>query len=227
MMQESKPPAAEAGDYAQHCAAYAKALIGLARCADAVQWAQKAAEATPDDARIQIVLADALHLCGRCEEAHKIYPPLEAAVPQPQADSSTIVAEMFSQVFALETGIWPSPVLALAIAEGIADPQQANEFWQLAELEFYDSPYFRMNHAYNLAESGEVPRAFAKLFALVQEMPWLREASINLLIFFEHFDPSGDKQPVFRPLYFGVAFGARLGYNPPRRWRYAHRDNFS
>ncbi|MBC8099758.1 MAG: hypothetical protein H7Y11_09975 [Armatimonadetes bacterium] len=29
------------------------------------------------------------------------------------------------------------------------------------------------------------------MVALVQEMPWLREANLNLEIFFRHLDPSG------------------------------------
>ncbi len=50
-----------------------------------------------------------------------------------------------------------------------------------------------MQHAYHLANSNALQHSFAKLIALVQEMPWLREASLNLINFFEHFDPSGKK----------------------------------
>ena len=43
-----------------------------------------------------------------------------------------------------------------------------------------------------MVASGQTREAFAKLAALVGEMPWLREAQINLLQLFKHFDPTGD-----------------------------------
>jgi hypothetical protein len=98
---------------------------------------------------------------------------------------------MFGRVFALETGAVPSPFFALDIAATLEDPAQAAQFWKLGEAEFYDSPRFRMHHAHDLAAKGQVREAFAKLAALVGEMPWLREAQINLLQLFRHLDPDG------------------------------------
>ena len=50
-----------------------------------------------------------------------------------------------------------------------------------------------MHHAYHLADKGAMDRGFAKLLALVKEMPWLREPSLNLIQFFDKLDPTGQK----------------------------------
>ena len=92
-----------------------------------------------------------------------------------------------------------SPFFALEVAGSLEDPEQAAQFWKLAEAEFYDSPHFRMEHAYHLSATGQVMEAFAKLAALVGEMPWLREAQINLLQLFNHLDPgAGQLMPDLR-----------------------------
>lgn len=170
-------------------AASAKALLYLGRPADALGPAKQAAEARSEDARLQTLYADALHLCGQCEEAHTHYAELMAKVA-PVSEDKASVAPMFVSLFSQETGAVPSPVLALEIVEQISDPAQSEEFWRLGETEFYDSPYFRMHHAYHLANNGEFQRGFAKLLSLVREMPWQREASLNLLVFFGKLDPT-------------------------------------
>ena len=116
-----------------------------------------------------------------------------ASAPKSEAPRHAAVDAMFSNLFARETGVLCSPVFAIELGGRLRDSGQAEEFWGRAELEFYDGPYFRMHHAYHLIRTGKVRHAFAKLAALVQEMPWLREASINLLRLFEHLDPAGDK----------------------------------
>jgi hypothetical protein len=50
-----------------------------------------------------------------------------------------------------------------------------------------------MQHAYRLVAGGLAMEGFAKLAALVNEMPWLREAQINLLQLFRHLDPNGTR----------------------------------
>ncbi len=175
---------------ARYQAASAKALLYLGRPADALGPAKQAVEARPEDARLQTLFADALHLCGQCEEAHTHYAELMAKAASISEDTLS-VAPMFVSLFSQETGAVPSPVLALDIVEQMSDPAQSEEFWHLGETEFYDSPYFRMHHAYYLANNGEFERGFAKLLSLVREMPWQREASLNLLVFFEKLDPTG------------------------------------
>jgi len=173
-------------------AASAKALLSLGRPADAVIQAKKAIDTMPDYSRLRTVYADALHLFGQCEEAHTLYAQL-MAMADPVTEDTASVAPMFFSLFSQETGAVPSPVLALDIVEQMSDPVQSEEFWRLGETEFYDSPYFRMHHAYHLANLGEIERGFAKLLALVREMPWQREPSLNLLVFFKRLDPTGQQ----------------------------------
>ena len=45
---------------------------------------------------------------------------------------------------------------------------------------------------------GKNPFGFAKLLALVKEMPWLREASLNLAQYFKTLDPDGHSMPEFQ-----------------------------
>ncbi len=198
-LERFAPPASDQPDYAEYCAAFAKANIGLTRYAEALDWAQKAADASPDNAHFQTVLADALHLSGKCDAAHKIYSALMAAAPPDDSVPPDAIAEMFRTLFARDTGVVASPVLALEIGESLSDPLQSEQFWKLGETEFFDSPYFRMHYAYHLGKVNAIEQSFAKLCVLVREMPWLREASLNLLRYFEQFDPSGTNlEPEFQ-----------------------------
>lgn len=190
VLQESNKVQIDQEDYASHCAALAKTLIALNYYEDALQWARRSVDVEPNNYRFQVTLADAYSLCSYCDEANAIYQERIATIPKTDSDS---ISQMFYDFFALETGAIPSPIFALRIAEQLSDPAQSAEFWQLAEVEFYDSPHFRMQHSYYLAKSGEVQRSFAKLLALVQEMPWLREASLNLMRFFDYFKKSGNE----------------------------------
>lgn len=193
VLEPSEPPNSENASYANHCAAFAKVYLSLTRYAEALAWAQKAVEAAPEEAYFQTILADALHLTGQCEAAHDIYDKLMKQSSGSNLQGKEAVAEMFHSLFARETGAVSSPVLALEIAESLGDPEQAEAFWELADTEFYDSPFFQMHYAYHLAKIGATDRSFAKLVALVQKMPWLKEASLNLVRFFEQYDPTGTK----------------------------------
>ena len=178
-------------DYGLHCAALANTLNVLSYYEDALQWAQKANQAVSNDRYFQVLLADSYWLCRHCDEANTIYQNLIAQIPQSEDDS---ISQMFSDFFALETGAIPSPIFAIQIGKKLSDPSQAEEFWQLAEAEFYHNPYFRMNHAYYLTDRGETERGFAKLATLVKEMPWLREANLNLVEYFNSFNAALGKQ---------------------------------
>jgi tetratricopeptide (TPR) repeat protein len=192
LLQKAELTEAGSQYYARHCGAYARVLVPLNHPVEALQWAQTAAAADPDDARLSLILADALRLNQQYEAANTIYSHLQATAPPPSEEASDPISELFSRLFALETGAVPSPLFALDVATSLEDPEQAGRFWQLAEAEFYDSPHFRMHHAYRLASIGQLHEAFAKLAALVGEMPWLREPHINLLELFTHLDPEGE-----------------------------------
>jgi hypothetical protein len=51
-----------------------------------------------------------------------------------------------------------------------------------------------MQQAYYLTNQGKSEQGFAKLIALVQEMPWLREANLNLLQYFDRFNEALGKE---------------------------------
>ena len=192
MLQRYELSAPDSECYARHCGAFARAMIPLIRPQEALQWAQAAAAADPEDARLRLLLADALRLDGQCEEATTIYSSLMAtAAPSPD-DAPDPIADLFARLFSVETGAAPSPFFALDVVVSLEDTDQAAQFWQLGEAEFYDSPHFRMRQSYHMAATGQTREAFAKLAALVGEMPWLREAHLNLLQLFHHLDPAGD-----------------------------------
>jgi hypothetical protein len=192
-------PEAGTKDHPSVCAAFAQALLGAHRFTEAIPWAKSAHEEAPQNRYFKSLFADALFLSGDCDKANEFYSELMAAGQnQPKATSGTEIENMFVEMFARETGAVPSPVFAIQIGKRLATPSQVAEFWNLAEAEFYDSPYFRMQHAYHLVNQGEAMKAIAKLAVLVQEMPLLREASLNLALIFERFDPDGKLMAEFQ-----------------------------
>jgi hypothetical protein len=192
LLERCQPPDPAQQDYADHCAAFARALLSLTRHEEGVGWARLAAGAAPLDGVHQTLLADALHLGGDSDAAHAIYSARLATVPPSPAEDDAAVEEMFRLVFSRETGVLPSPVLAVAIGGSLANATQAEAFWPCAETEFYDSPYFRERYADRLMDEGRKQQSFEKLLVLVEEMPWLREASLRLLRLFEQSDPRSE-----------------------------------
>ena len=190
LLRETMHSPLEPEDYLQTCASLAKTLFNLNYYEDALNWISEAYSIDQNNYRFQTIFADCLFMNDNCQDATEIYKSLIATAEKSESDSIT---KTFTDFFSHETGVVPSPVWAVELANQLADPQQVSEFWQLGELEFYDSPYFRANYAYYLADIGELQRSFAKLITLVKTMPWLKEASLNLIRYFEHFDPSGDK----------------------------------
>jgi len=193
LLKGEPPTPQDADDYSQYCAAYAYTFLYLQQADDALNWAKKAHDLTPNDSRIHTLLADAQYLTGAHDDANTIYSALMAKSDISDPASTNNVEAMYQSLFKLETGAVPSPMFAVEIGEKLSDPAQSEQFWQLTQVEFYASPYFRMQHAYHLLNQGHVDKAFAKLMALVQEMPWLREASINLNQIFKALDPDGNK----------------------------------
>jgi tetratricopeptide (TPR) repeat protein len=186
LLQEASPAETITPEY---CTATANALLAQTRSQEALVWAQRAIDVDSDSARNQLLLADALHMSNRHEEAHVIYDRLMASYTNTDPDAG--ISEMFRDLFARATGVVPSPVLAFSLGEGLADPEQATAFFDLAETEFYESPYFRMRHAYRLLAMGNMQRGLAKLTGLVSEMPYLKEPSLNLMRLLEQYDPAG------------------------------------
>lgn len=177
-------------DYPQHCAALAKSLIALTYYEESLKWAKKACEAEPKNSQFKIILADAYFLDGNHSEANKIYESRISLIPPSDSDS---ISDMFSVTFTFDTGVLPSPIFAIRLGKQLSDSKQSDEFWKLAETEFYYSHYFRLHHAYYLTSQGKKQECLAKLITLVQEMPWLEEASLSLNNLFECFNQAGNK----------------------------------
>lgn len=176
-------------DYPPHCAALAKSLCSLTYYEESLKWAEKAYQANPSNPHFETILADAYFLTDRTEEASRIYQSRISLVPPSPSDS---ISEMFLETFSIEQGVLSSPIFAIQLGQQLSDSKQSDEFWKLAEAEFYYSPYFRSHHAYYLASKGQIKECLAKLIALVQEMPWLQEASLNLKCIFDYFNQKGD-----------------------------------
>jgi tetratricopeptide (TPR) repeat protein len=179
-----------AEDYPPHCAALAKSLCSLTYYEESLEWAEKAYEEVPNNHYFETILADAYFLTDRTEEASKVYKSRISLVPPSLSDS---ISDMFLETFSIEKGVVPSPIFAIQFGQQLSDSRQSKEFWKLAEAEFYYSPYFRSHHAYSLASKGQVNECLAKLIALVQEMPWLQEASLNLKCILDYFNQKGNR----------------------------------
>jgi tetratricopeptide (TPR) repeat protein len=177
-------------EYSQHYAALSKSLCSLTYHKESLIWAEKAYQSESSNPHFQIILADAYFLSGQTEEASKIYQSRISLVTPSDSDS---ISEMFLETFSIEKGVLPSPVFAIQLGQQLSDPKQSAEFWTLAEAEFYYSPYFRSHHAYYLASKGQINECLAKLIALVQEMPWLQEASLNLKYILDYFNQRGNR----------------------------------
>lgn len=177
-------------DYPPHCAALAKSLCSLTYYEESLVWAEKAYQLEPSNPHFETILADAYFLTDRTEESSKIYQSRISLVPPSPSDS---IYDMFLETFSIEQEVLPSPIFAIQLGQQLSDPKQSAEFWKLAEAEFYYSPYFRSHHAYYLASKGQIKECLAKLIALVQEMPWLQEASLNLKYIFDYFNQKGDR----------------------------------
>jgi tetratricopeptide (TPR) repeat protein len=177
-------------DYPPYCAALAKSLCSLTYYEESLKWAKRAHQAEPVNPHFDSILADAYFLTGYDSEASQIYQSRISLVPPSHSDS---ISEFFSVIFSIRQGVIPSPIFAIQFGQQLSNPKQSDEFWKLAEAEFYYSPYFRSHHAYYLASKGQIKECLAKLIALVQEMPWLQEASLNLMHIFECFNQKGER----------------------------------
>jgi len=187
LLQDARP---EERNAPLNAASMAYAYLSMMRPADAVSWAEKGVACDAPSRRAECLLADGLHMTGRMDEAHTIYSRLMATRSKAADPQTDVVRAMFADLFSQATGALPSPVFAIMVGEGTADPDQASAFWRMGELEFHDSPYFRMHYAYAITKSDPV-WALAKLAALAQERPQIKEATLNALSLLKQLDPAG------------------------------------
>lgn len=187
-LQQAGMPAEGRADY---CATYAKTLNILGHYTAAEAMAHQGLIFDSSHKRCKIQLADALHLQGQHEAAHRLYNEiLYQRISQPDLGQSNTLT--FEQRVGFDSNVLHSPVYAINLLEH--DPDATEAVWQWAEDEFYWSPYFRCHHAYHLLDQGEGLRAFAKLLALTKEMPWVKEAALNTMTLLEQLDPNEQLQ---------------------------------
>lgn len=156
-----------------YLSALAKANFVLMRYQEAEEACLQALQKDPMHIRTKRVYADILHTTGRQEAAHQRYNEIiQAKVPEGAQGSLHIF-----DLLGFQGDIVNSPVYAYAWLT--ADPNVTDEIWDWAAQEFYYSPHFRAQHAYHLVRKGEEMKAFAKILALSEEMPWFKEAVVN------------------------------------------------
>jgi tetratricopeptide (TPR) repeat protein len=183
-------------DYEFCCGTLAQSLIILTRYDEALEFVYKGKDVNPNSQYLSRLIADIQFLLGNVNISDQMY---QSMVSFSSIKQDASIFDLFHSIFSHTRGRFPSPILALQIIDSIQDTNQKEELWGLGEFEFYFSPQFRMKHAYYLASTSRLDRCFAKLYVLVKEMPWLKEASINLSQLFKHFDPSSSKiDPAFQ-----------------------------
>ena len=168
----------------------ARVMIALDEPEQAVGWADRKPWPRRDRVR-EALLADAMHLSGQEHEAHAIYARLCAALPGGLGSLLGQGRQGFDALLSQASGAIPSPVFAISLLEAIADRPYVQRWWDMAEAEFYDSPYFRLMHAHHLDRQGQQARGLTKLLVLVQEMPRVKAAAEDLHSALETLDPSG------------------------------------
>ncbi|WP_111683971.1 tetratricopeptide repeat protein [Winogradskyella tangerina] len=156
-----------------YLAALAKCYFFLNKLDESVDFANKALAKEKDHKKAQIILADALHLQSKHDEAHQIY---EAVIKNSKLSSWGKDEINVIEIIDFNNDILHSSVYAV----GLLSNEQTDEItWDRAAEEFYHCPYFRSQHAFWLLNKGESLRGMAKLLTCAQEFPWFKDAVIN------------------------------------------------
>lgn len=153
--------------------ALAKSHFILYNYREAERHCQKAIELDPQNIRTKRIYADILHTTGRENEAHEIYKEiLNSKMPK-----DTKISLSIQELLGFDGDIVNSPIYALA---WLRDDKRISEAeWEWANDEFYYSPHFRTQYAYELVRKGEHYKGFVKIYTLSKEMPWFKEAVLN------------------------------------------------
>lgn len=153
--------------------ALAKSNFILSNYKEAERNCQKAIEIDVQNIRTKRIYADVLHSTNRENEAHEIYQEI-LSLKLPKDAKMTLSIQEF---LGFDGDIINSPVYALGWLQ--SDKRVTEADWEWANDEFYYSPHFRSQYAYELVKKGETLRGFVKLHSLSNEMPWFKEAVLN------------------------------------------------
>ena len=153
--------------------ALARTNFILAKYEDAEQNCLTAIQLDDDNIRTKRIYADVLHSTGRHERAHGLY----NEILERKISKDEIVDLPIQDLLGFDGEIVNSPIYAVSWLK--ADERVTDEIWEWANEEFYYSPHFRSQHAFNLIDRKEYLKGFAKLLQLSKEMPWFKDAVVN------------------------------------------------
>lgn len=141
--------------------------------------------------KLNLMYIDFYYETNNHTELHKISDRFSKSIkPEPSKNIDDIFEKLFSKV----KGEYRSVYLAVIFGKSLPEGKVNNRFWELAEEEFYWSPTFRKEHAYVLIKKGDTVKAFAKLLALVKEMPWDKEAALNSMSIMNALNLEGEEK---------------------------------
>ena len=156
-------------------------LTSAARCyfylssyEKAIQYARAALEMIASHKRARLILADALHLTGDHDTAHRIY---KEVLSESNLKETTRTAIGLDEIVDFHNDIVHSSVYAVALLNDSGEIDEG--MWIKVATEFYHCPYFRSQHAYWLFGRKEHLKGLAKLIAISTEFPWFRDAIVN------------------------------------------------
>lgn len=167
--------------------ALAKSYFILSNYEEAEKSSKKALELENQNFRTKRIHADILHSTNRENEAHEIYKEiLNSKLPK-----DTKMNLPIQELLGFNGDIVNSPIYALG---WLRSDQKATEAdWEWANDEFYYSPHFRCQYAYELIKKGETLKGFAKLHSLSNEMPWFKEAVMNTVNLIDQLNLTDEK----------------------------------
>jgi hypothetical protein len=183
-------------DLAMYYATYAKLSIVLHEYDQAIIHIMKGLEKFPDSKFLKIQMADYYYSVADSEKYDEVMKDLLAGLEQNESSDMNII---FDDIFSYHYGKIRSVSFAVNLGFSLADPDQAKIFWDRAESEFYFHPVFRLDHARYILENRDKETnldtaiAMVKYYALLQEMPWQKEAAVNTLALMESLGIKDEK----------------------------------
>lgn len=159
--------------------ALARTNVILNRYKEAEECCQRAMALDSSSIRTKRIYADTLHCMGQHKEAHALYEEI-LHLKMPKGEHITIDLE---DLLGFNGDILNSPIYAFSWLK--SDERVGEDMWEWATYEFFYSPQFRCEHAYLLVQRGEHMKALAKLVSLADEMPWVKEAVVNVVSMFD------------------------------------------
>lgn len=168
------------------CASFSKAYVILGHNEDALEWAKKGMQLDPSNLRINRAYADALYINKQYDAAiEKYYGISDMAMAEKKEKGIDKNGYDFYDTHSFDGNMVFSPFFAsISLIELNANLDE----WEWAGNEFYYSPHFRAQHAYELLANDEPLHALTKLTSLTQEMPWFKEGVINCLALLNKLD---------------------------------------